>query len=66
MPDKAETPASPQDNASIHIEADSDTMAVLLGVLTGTLPTETPPNSFPVIQSVLDLANNMDSPTFLE
>jgi hypothetical protein len=54
MPDKADTPSSPEDDASIHIDADSDTIRVLLDVLTGALPTETPPRSFQVIQAVLD------------
>ena len=53
MPDKADTPSSPEDDASIHIDTDSDTMTVLLGVLTGKLATETPPTAFHVIQNVL-------------
>jgi hypothetical protein len=54
MPNKADIPSSSDDDASIHIDADSDTIAVLLDVLTGALPTETPPRSFHVIQAVLD------------
>jgi hypothetical protein len=53
MPDKADTPSSPEDDASIDIDTDSDTLAVLVGILTGKLPTETPPSSFHVIQNVL-------------
>jgi hypothetical protein len=53
MPDKADTPSSPEDDASIHIDTKSDTLAVLLGVLTGKLATETPPTSFNVIRNVL-------------
>jgi len=53
MPDKADTPSSPEDDASIHIDTDCDTMTVLLDILTGKLATETPPTSFHVIQNVL-------------
>ena len=53
MPDKADTPSSPEEDASIHIDTDSDTMTVLLDILTGKLATETPPTSFEVIQNVL-------------